>query len=46
MRSLHDSADEGLVQDEVGSYIARGFTGVKIKIGGPSEDWDSEAVTY
>ena len=36
-------SDEELA-DEVGEYIARGFAGVKIKIGGPSEDWDVERV--
>ena len=36
-------SDEELA-DEVGGYIARGFTGVKIKIGRASEDRDLERV--
>ena len=38
------SYSEEELADEVGGYIARGFAGVKIKIGGPSEDWDVERV--
>src|SRR5271157_3745609 len=36
-------SDEELA-DEVGSYIKRRFAGVKIKIGGPSVDWDVQRV--
>ena len=34
------SYSESKLGDEVRGYLARGFRGVKMKIGGPSEDWD------
>jgi len=34
------SYSEEKLGDEIRHYLARGFRGVKIKIGGPSEDWD------
>ena len=36
-------SDEELA-DQVASYLRRGFAGVKIKIGGPSVDWDVQRV--
>ncbi len=38
------SYSEEQLAREVGNYIDRGFKGVKIKIGGPSEDWDVSRV--
>lgn len=38
------SYSEEALADEVSGYLARGFRGIKIKIGGPSEDWDVQRV--
>jgi len=40
------SYSEEKLAREIRSYLDRGFKGVKIKIGGPSEDWDVARVKF